>query len=248
VFCLASTASAELITKPISSSYDLGAAGWTIKYLGVNGTTTGNDAVEAVAWKNGTYQVVDGNNAITPGIWGDDDYITVDKGFSGGTYVGAGPTGYYQYSYAFDLTGVNVDGLEYFYLQLDKFIADNRLTEISINSNLVYEVSTDFYDAEGNALRTAISFTSLKDGDDIVDFGLTSDGNNTLTFTVFNGTSSNGKPFNPTGISLQGIFGFAETEQEIDPDPEPATPEPATMLIFGLGIVGLGLARRRMSK
>jgi hypothetical protein len=263
---LVSTANAEVVSGTITTA---SAGGWTVGYLGTSFTVADEvtfdygtkGQVAAVHWNDnkgynttqggwgGTSHTPTNSTTIAPDIWaGSGTWVAVPEGTfqsdynsSGVTsYVGKGDTGFYGFSYAFN---VDLDGageLEWFNFGGNVNV-DNKLVGVYLNGILVDDSNVEFYTSNQGtvgAVTVPLSFSFEIDPADI-------SASNVLTFVVQSYDTSNGS--NPVGLNLVGKYDYAPYPHDDDYTPT-TTPEPATMLIIGLGIAGLGLARRRNRK
>jgi hypothetical protein len=135
----------------------------------------------------------------------------------GTTAGGVFPTGSYTVTTQFNLAGFNASTLNLF---LD--IAADNIVVAALNGTTILSCNTG-----GAACFSAFTFNhSIAAG------GLANAGLNTLTFTVTNQNDQS-----PTALRVQ-VSGDAALAP---------IPEPATWGLLGVGLVGFGLLRRRLS-
>jgi hypothetical protein len=125
------------------------------------------------------------------------------------------PPGYYDYRTTFDLAEVTNHTIV---TLAGQWAADNSGANIFLNGVSTGDVTTDF---SGNApFQHWTAFTIT---------GNFIEGINTLDFIVTNGAAAP----NPTGLRVEFL-----TATDV-------VPEPATLALFGAGLAGLGVLRRR---
>jgi hypothetical protein len=159
--------------------------------------------------------------------------------------------GYYAYQTEFFLSTADYASVT----NLGGFIrSDNDLLGILIDGGLVnpneWKLGTTLNGQSYQVDGTTYNFGAINLGD-YLDGDLQ---DHTLTFIVanygWNANAANPGNANPTGI-LAGNLTYNVVPNTFIPREEgdtPVTPEPATILIFGLGMVGAAIARRRMMK
>jgi hypothetical protein len=135
----------------------------------------------------------------------------------GTTAAGLFPIGTYTATTTFSLTGFNASTLSLF---LD--IAADNIVVAALNGTTILSCNTG----------GAACFSAFTSNHAIAAGGIAVAGLNTLTFTVTNQNDQS-----PTALRVQ-VAGDATVA---------AVPEPATWGLLGVGLVGFGLLRRRLS-
>ncbi|MDR0869370.1 MAG: PEP-CTERM sorting domain-containing protein [Planctomycetaceae bacterium] len=182
---------------------------------------------------------------------------------------GEAQIGYYAFQYAFDLeeSPIGLSAADPNYADVDLKVllnftlgSDDHVEAVFLNGSLL----KSYLPLEGNnyGKEDWHDGSSIKGYFELDTDWLNIDGGNALTFIVHNdghggqaagySDGSNAFGFGATGsIALsttvpEGYDDFGDGGKPETPSP---TPEPATMLIFGIGMVGAGLvARRRVKK
>lgn len=222
---------------------------WTSAYLGTfgigvtdndipnhtnhNGSPADLNALAASA-ANATFTntFVYNNNAWPLGannpwvVQGDANWV----GDNGSQYMDGGMTtntaGYYAYSIDFDIA----EAAEYYLF--GKMLSDNTLVGVMLDGQSFLDFTyAGLLEDAGITFNTGQNF--LVDGTFALDAGA-----HNLTFLVSNYAMS-GNQGNPTGMYVD-VLSLSTTN--------PAVPEPATMLIFGVGLIGAGWVARRRNK
>ncbi|MDR3182458.1 MAG: DUF4465 domain-containing protein [Planctomycetaceae bacterium] len=114
----------------------------------------------------------------------------------------------------------------------------------AIGTGDYFTLLIDALDADGNAFGTQIAFDLARDNF-VLDYWTT------LDLSEFSGAATLSFSFDSNikdayGILYPAYFAFDDIVYYID-EGNASTPEPATLLIFGLGLAGLGLVRRKKS-
>ena len=148
--------------------------------------------------------------------------------------------GFYAFQYSLYATGneTAVNG------QLNlKLGADDYIAAIYANGKQIYGLGvTDGVGIAVGATASEAGWTTLVDWDFSVDL---INGMLDLTFVVQNtDLASPNIKNNPMGLYVNGTL-ITDIAMRSTPS---TTPEPATLAILGLGLAGLGIARRRMTK
>ncbi|MDR0869659.1 MAG: PEP-CTERM sorting domain-containing protein [Planctomycetaceae bacterium] len=169
---------------------------------------------------------------------------------------GEGLNGYYAFTYTFDFGVIDsISNYENLNVILNlSFGADDHIEGVYLNGQEIKKYLSG-YGAENWKAETLLN-TSFDASEMAANDGILATGNQ-LTFIVHNDghngqasgfwDGSNALGFGGSGyIALSANANFTPDDfVPIAPGETTATPEPATMLIFGLGIAGAAVARRR---
>ena len=226
--------------------------GWSVATLTPanykNPTKSNNGNYATVGTKWGDFPVDWGKVEWADAYKGErDDWKDVDKGWiagvnSGNTWDPASgyhntnnniANGFYAFQYSLYAVGneTAVNGILGLTLGSDDYVA------------AIYANGKEIYTSNGgiavNATPSNKGWTTLENlgfSVDLIDSALD------LTFIVHNTNLGGSNSNNAMGLYVNGTL---TTDIKMTPSP---TPEPATLAVLGLGLVGLGIARRRMKK
>ncbi|GHT14563.1 hypothetical protein FACS1894170_11660 [Planctomycetales bacterium] len=244
--------------------------GWTVASLftyTTNGTTSQNKQYEAYASKvlnqfqngedlrgNGIQygsvkQIAAKDLTTTNGAGKHLDWLTPNAGTNAS---GEGLNGFYAFNYKFDFAVIDeIDNYDNLNVIINlAFGADDHIEGVYLNGKSVSEYLSGYGTenwSEAALLREVFDASELA-----ADGGIFAKGNE-LVFIVHNdGHNGQATGFrngsNAFGFGGDGYIALSADRNYAPGEPVPpatSTPEPATMLIIGLGIAGLGLARRR---
>ena len=146
------------------------------------------------------------------------------------------------YAYKYDITAPNSDG--WFTLRLD-MQADDYITAVYLNGLTIWGAVEDADIHAGQSMvqdwTGTLNLGGFSLGEQKYDLAeyLLDDLTLSLIFVVHNTGQGSINDANPTGLYVSGRYAFGTDAIEN------STPEPATLLILGIGLSGLGVARLR---